>query len=193
MFFSSSHLLNIYKSRIRPSLEYCSHVWGSAPKSTLCLLDKVQSKAICLINNPNLTKSLQPLSYCRLVGNLSIFYRYFHRYCSQEIRDIIPVPLRHVRTTRSSTHSHPFQVSLPNPQTLSHKSSFIPRTCNLWNILNSSCFPESYNWPSFKSKINKLDLISLSSLPVALILLPLLGHCIGRHGLSPTKLTKKKA
>ena len=162
-FFSSSHLLSIYKSQIRSSLEYCSHVWGGAPKSTLCLLDKVQSKAIRLINNPNLTKSLQPLSHRRLVGDLSIYFRYFNGHCSQEIRDIIPVPLRRVRTTRSSTHSHPLQVSLPNPRTLSHKSSFIPRTCNLWNVLPSSCFPESYNLPSFKSKINKLDLISLSS------------------------------
>ena len=126
----------------------------------LCLLDKVQSKAIRLINNPNLTKSLPPLSHCRLVGDLSIFYRYFNGHCSQEIRDIIPVPLRRVRTTRSSTHSHPFQVSLPTSQTLSHKSSFIPRTCNLRNVLHS-CFPESYNLPSFKSRINKLDLISL--------------------------------
>ena len=162
-FFSSSHLLSIYKSQVRPSLECCSHLWGGAPKSTLCLLDKVQSKAIRLINNPNLTKSLQPLSHHRLVGDLSIYYRYFNGHCSQEIRDIIPVPLRRVRTTRSSTHSHPFQVSLPNPRTLSHKSSFIPRTCSLWNVLPSSCFPESYNLPSFKSKINKVDLISLSS------------------------------
>ena len=159
-FFSSSHLS---PSFLRPSLEYCSHVWGGAPKSTLCLLDKVQSKAIRLINNPNLTKSLQPLSHRRLVGDLSIFYRYFNGHCSQEIRDIIPVPLRRVRTTRSSTHSHPFQVSLPNPRTLSHKPSSIPRTCNLWNVLPSSCFPESYNLPSFKSNVNKLDLISLSS------------------------------
>ena len=109
-FFSSSHLLSIYKSQIRPSLEYCSHVWGGAPKSTLCLLDKVQSKAIRLINNPNLTKSLQPLSHRRLVGDLSIYDRYFNGHCSQEIRDIIPVPLRRVRTTRSSTPSHPFQI-----------------------------------------------------------------------------------
>ena len=120
--FSSSHLLSTYKSQIRPYLEYCSHVWGGAPRSTLCLLDKVQSKAIRLINNPNLAKSLQRLSHRRLVGDLSIFYRYFHGHCFQEIRDIIPVPLRHVRTTRSSTRSQPFQVSLPNPRTLSHKS-----------------------------------------------------------------------
>ena len=110
------------------------------------------------INNPNLTKSLQPLSHRRLVGDLSIFYRYFNGHCSQEIRDIIPVPLRRVRTT---IHSHPFQFSLPTSRTLSHNSSFIPRTCNLWNVLPSSCFPESYNLPSFKSKINELDLISL--------------------------------
>ena len=77
--------------------------------------------------------------------------------------DCIPVPLRRVRTTISSTHSRPFQVSLPTSRTLSHKSSFIPRACNLWNVLPSSCFPESYNLPSFKSKIDKLDLISLSS------------------------------
>ena len=111
-FFSSSHLLSIYKSQIRPSLEYCSRVWGGAPKSTLCLLDKVQSKAIRLINNLNLTKSLPLLSHRRLVGDLSVFYRYFNGHCSQEIEDIVPVPLRRVRTTRSSTHSHPFQVSL---------------------------------------------------------------------------------
>ena len=162
-FFSSSHLLSIYKSQIRPSLEYYSHVWGGTPKYTLCLFDNVQSKAIRLINNPNLTKSLQPLSHRRLVEDLTIFYRYFHGHCSQEIGEIIPVPLRCVRTTRSSTHSHPLQVSLPTSRTLSHKSSFIPIMWNLWNVLSSSCFPESYNLPSFKSKINKLDLISLSS------------------------------
>ena len=94
-FFSSSHLLAICKSQI-----------------------KVQSKAICLINNPNLTKSLQPLSHRRLIEDLSIMYRCFDGHCSQEIREIIPVPPRHVRTNRSSTHSHPFQVLLPNPQTI---------------------------------------------------------------------------
>ena len=141
-----------------PRLGRCSKIYSLSSRQS-----PVQSKAIRLINNPNLTKSLQPLSHRRSVGDLSIFYRYFNGHCSQEIRDIIPVPLRRVRTTRSSTHSHPFQVSLPNPRTLSHKSSFIPRTCNLWNVLSSSCFPESYNLPSFKSNVNKLDLISLSS------------------------------
>ena len=162
-YFSPSQLLTIYKSQIRPSLEYCSHVWGGAPKSSLHFLDRVQSKAIRLINNPNLTNSLQSLSHRRLVADLSIFYRYFHGHCSQEIKNIIPDPMRRVRTTRSSTHSHPFQVTLPNPRTLAHKSSFIPRTSQLWNSLPPTSFPESYNLSSFKSNVNKLDLVSLST------------------------------
>ena len=169
-FFSSSHLLTIYKSQICPSLEYSSHVWGGAPKSALCLLDKVQSKAIRLINDPNLTKSLQPLSHHRLVGDLSIFYRYFDGHCSQEIRDIIPAPLRPVRTTRSSTHSHPFQVSLPISQLYltnhhsSHKHAIYgtsclllaflsPTTCHLLNLrsinLILSLYPLSCSLSSF--------------------------------------------
>ena len=43
-YFSPSQLLTIYKPQIRPSLEYCSHVWGGAPKSSLNLLDRASLK-----------------------------------------------------------------------------------------------------------------------------------------------------
>ena len=84
--YFSPQLLAICKSQIRPSLEYCSHVWGGAPNSSLHLVDRAQSKATHLINNPNLTSSLQSLSHHRLVADVSIFYRYFHGHCSQEIK-----------------------------------------------------------------------------------------------------------
>ena len=57
-FFSSSHLLTVYKSQILPSIEYCSHIWGGAPKSTLCLLDKASPKPFILstiLTLPNLS------------------------------------------------------------------------------------------------------------------------------------------
>ena len=164
-YFSPTQLLTIYKFQIRPSLEYCSHIWGGAPKPSLLLLDKVQSKAIRLINNPNITNSLQSHSHRHLVADLSIFYRDFHGHCSLEIKNITPSPVRCVRTTRSSAQAHPFQVTLPNPRTLAHKSSFIPRTSQLWSTLPSTAFPESYNLSAFKININKLDLISLSTKP----------------------------
>ena len=162
-YFSPFQLLTIYKSQIRPSLEYCFHFWGGAPKSSFRLLDEVQSKVIRLFNDPNLTKSPQSLSHRRLVADLSIFYRYFHGHCSQEIKNIIPDPVRRVRATRSSTHSHPFQVALPNPRTLAHKIYIFPRTSQLWNSLPSTIVPKSYKLSSFKSNINKFDLVSLST------------------------------
>ena len=149
------------KSQIRPCLKYCPKVWGGTFKSTLCLLDKVQSKVICVINNLNPTKSLQPLSHHLLVADLSIFYRRFDGHCSQEIRDIVTAPLRRIGNTRSSTHSQPFQISRSNPRTLSHKSSFIPGNCNSWKSFPSSSFSVSLNLASFKYRINELALISL--------------------------------
>ena len=105
-------------------------------------------------------------SYTHLcvAGKGGVIREHFHGHCSQKMRGIIPVLLGRVRTTRSSTHSHPFQVPLPASQTISHKSSFIRRACNLWNVLPSSCFPESYNFLSFKSKIFKLDFSSAMKL-----------------------------
>ena len=85
-YFSPSQLLTIYTSQILPSLEYCSHIWGGAPKSSLHLLNRVQSKAIHFINNPNLTNSLQSLSHHCLIADLSIFYHYFQTLLSWKSR-----------------------------------------------------------------------------------------------------------
>ena len=83
--------------------------------------------------------------------------------------------------THALPKSHCLIHELSLPQIIIH-----PRACNLWNVLPHSCFPESYNLPSFKSKINKLDLISLSSQSFAFFFLPLFRLCIGHHGLSST-------
>nr|CAH7738728.1 unnamed protein product [Callosobruchus chinensis] len=64
-YFSPSNLLTLYKSQIRPSLEYCSHVWGAAAPTTLSILDAVQRRAIRLIGDPSLVCHLQPLSHRR--------------------------------------------------------------------------------------------------------------------------------
>jgi len=101
--------------------------------------------------------------------------------------------VRCVRTTRSSTYSHSLQVTLSNPQTLSHKSSFIPRASQLWNSLPPTTFPESYNLSSFKSNINKLDLVSfLLKLSLIFSVFPLSGLCYRPYSLSSTLFTKKK-
>nr|CAH7739993.1 unnamed protein product [Callosobruchus chinensis] len=89
-YVTPSNLLTVYKAQIRPSLEYCSHIWGAATPTTLSILDAVQKRAIRLICDPALTCHLQPLSRRRAVGDLSLFYRYSNGFCSSELASIIP-------------------------------------------------------------------------------------------------------
>ena len=52
----------LYKSTIRPCMEYCCHVWAGASSCYLDLLDNLQ-KQICRIVGPSLAASLEPLAH----------------------------------------------------------------------------------------------------------------------------------
>ena len=60
-FLSLEVALYLYKSTIRPCMEYCCHVWAGAPNCYLDLLDKLE-KPICRIVGPSLAAFLEPLS-----------------------------------------------------------------------------------------------------------------------------------
>ena len=74
-FLCSEVALYLFKSTIRPCMEYCCHVWAGAPSCCLELLDKLQ-KQICRTVGPPLAVSRETLAHCRNVSNLSLFYRY---------------------------------------------------------------------------------------------------------------------
>ena len=67
-FLSPEVALYLYKSTIRPCIEYCCYVWAGAPSCYLDLLDKLQ-KRICRIVGPSLAASLEPLAHRRNVAS----------------------------------------------------------------------------------------------------------------------------
>ena len=73
-FLSPEVALYLYKSSIRPCMEYCCLVWAGAPSCYLDLLDKLQ-KQICRIVGPSLAASVEPLAHYRNVASSSLFYR----------------------------------------------------------------------------------------------------------------------
>ena len=150
-FFSSSELLQLYVGLIRPCLEYCSHVWGGSPFTRI--LDRVEAKAFRLIDDARLTSSLDSLSLRRRVASLSIFYRIYFGYCSQELRSIMPPPLPRPRSTRQAASSHNFCVRLSDERISRHRESFIPSVSRVWNSLPQSVFPDSYNIALFKKRV----------------------------------------
>ena len=67
-YFNAAQLFKLYTGFIRPCLEYCSHIWGSSPYTSL--LDRIESKVIRLIGDPSLTSTLDQLSLRRKVASL---------------------------------------------------------------------------------------------------------------------------
>merc|ERR1712148_109025 len=60
-YLTPAAILYLYKSQIRPKMEYCCHIWSGASKSSLSSLDKVQRRLRRLVGD-NLFSTLRPLS-----------------------------------------------------------------------------------------------------------------------------------
>ena len=146
--------LYLYKSTIRPCMEYCCHVWAGAPSCYLELLDKLQNR-ICRTVGPSLAASLEPLAHRRNIASLSLFYRYYFGRCSSELAQLVPLPYSRGRSTRYSDRLHDFSVTIPRCYKDVYVNSFFPRTAKLWNSLPIECFPLTYDLSGFKSRINR--------------------------------------
>ena len=90
-FLSPEVALYLYKSTIQPCVEYCCHVWASAPSCYLELLHKLQ-KQICRTVSPSLAASLEPSTQCQNVASLSLFCRYYFGRCLSELAQPVPFP-----------------------------------------------------------------------------------------------------
>ena len=65
-FLSPESILYLYKSTIRPCMEYCSHIWGGAPMSKgLDLLDSAETGS-----EPSWKRTLCWFAYCLTGGML---------------------------------------------------------------------------------------------------------------------------
>jgi len=159
-YFRSNDLLQLYKAQIRPLLEYCSHIWGAAPDSVLNLLDRVQARAVRLINDPSITENLSSLSHRRSVGDLCLFYRYYFGRCSSQIAGCVPPPLTMSvnRRSRRTEASHNFAVAIGTSRSNIGQRSFFSRVGKLWNSLPATVFPAEFDLQHFKLKINQLIL-----------------------------------
>ena len=124
------------------------------PSCYLELLGKLQ-KRICGTVGPSLVASLEPLTHCRNVVSLSLFYRNYIGRCSSELAQIVLLPYPQGRSSCCSDRLHDFSVTIPRSYKDVYVNSFSPRTARLWNSLPIECFPLTYDLNGFKSRINR--------------------------------------
>ena len=48
-FLTPDSILYLYKSLIRPCMEYCCHIWAGSSNDALSLLDKVQKRIVNVV------------------------------------------------------------------------------------------------------------------------------------------------
>ena len=111
-FLSLEVTLYLYKSTIRPCIEYCCHVWAGARSCYVELLDKVQKRIFRTIGS-SLAASLELLLHRRNVASLSLFYRYYFGRYSSELVHLVPLPFSRGRSTCYSDRFHDFSVTIP--------------------------------------------------------------------------------
>ena len=113
MKFSSPEVaLYLYESTIRPSMEYCCHVWAGAPSCYLEMLDKLQKRIFRTVGI-SFVAFLEPLGHRRKVASLNLSYRYYFGRCSSELTQLVPLPYFRGRSTRFSERLHDFSVTIP--------------------------------------------------------------------------------
>ena len=152
-FLSPEVALCLYKSTIRPCMEYFCHVWAGAPRCYLELLGKLQ-KRICRAVGSSLAASLEPLGHRRKVPSLSLFYMYWFGRCSSELAQLVPLPFSRGRSTRYSDRLHDFSVTIPRCYKDIYVNCFFLRAARLWNSLPIECSPLTYDLSGFKSRIS---------------------------------------
>ncbi|CAK1582304.1 unnamed protein product [Parnassius mnemosyne] len=64
-YFMLAHHLQLYKAQVRPYMEYCSHLWAGAPHCQLLPLDRIQRRAVRIVDDRVLSDRLHTLALRR--------------------------------------------------------------------------------------------------------------------------------
>ncbi|KAK3107559.1 hypothetical protein FSP39_017306 [Pinctada imbricata] len=148
--------LTLYKSIVRPHLEYGSSVWSVIYKKEAIGIENVQRRATKLIRSishltyPERLKTLglPTLQYRRLRADMIQVYRILKGVDTiQNHTNILPI-------SNSITRGHSLKISKQYCRTNVRKFSFSQRIVDCWNALPDNVV-NATSVNSFKSQINK--------------------------------------
>ena len=152
---SCKSLLILYKSLVRPILEYCSSIWYPLYKTDMLEIEKVQRRATKLV--PSLkeasyedrlkTLKLTTLAFRRKRTDILQVYRIINKLDNIDFDTFFTY-------STASTRGHSLKLEKPRANTNIRANSFSNRVINDWNSLSE----ETVHAPSlnaFKSALEK--------------------------------------
>ena len=146
----------LYKTVVRPLLEYGNQVWGPFNMADKRLLERVQRRATKLIpeirHRPYQERlralSLPSLQYRRRRGDMIAMYNIMHGRVGLRREDFFDEP------RAAHTRGHPLKVAKPQAASRVRSNHFSIRTVNDWNSLpgDVACAPSV---EAFKNRLDK--------------------------------------
>ena len=127
----SRGIMTLYKAQIRSQMEYSSLAWSSCSPSLLTRLDKIERRALRLIQDDPMSPHLDSLEHRRDVGSLTVF----HKAQVQQVAHLDSLrlpPHTGQRSTRTALSSR-LLVEVPRSRSSQHLRTFSARTARLWN------------------------------------------------------------
>ena len=148
--------IHLYKSIIRPRLEYCSTVWHPVLKKDSTKIEKVQRRAtrqIHMLRHLSYEKRLKhlnlpSLAYRRHRADMIQIYKIMHGLDELDLAHFFDHP------TDNRTRGHRYKIGEKKVYSKLRHGLFLQRCINEWNNL-SSVVVESTSLNSFKSNLLK--------------------------------------
>ena len=145
----------LYKSLVRPHLEYCNTVWGPFNREDQQRVERVQRRATKLIpairDLPYTERlrilGLPSLYYRRRRGDMIMVYQLLHEGVDVDPENFF------TSTAVGPTRGHPWKLMKPRAETRTRRLAFGVRTINDWNALPTSVVAAS-TLNSFKSRLD---------------------------------------
>ena len=145
----------LYKSLVRPILEYCSVIWYPLYKSDAQEIEKVQRRATKLV------PELKNMSYDERLKALNITTLAYRRRRTDVlqvyriINEIDNIPFGNFfEYCQNNTRGHSRKLIKPRASTRLRLNSFSNRVINVWNNLPEKCV-ESKSLNIFKNSLEK--------------------------------------
>ena len=154
-YINADTMLCLYKSLIRPIIEYGNVIWGPHYVIDQQAIEKIQHRATKLIPElrhdsyqERLSKlSLPSLVYRRQRGDLIFLYQLINQHFNIDINDFFRYQ------TYTTTRGHNYKIYKPHAKRFCRVNFFTLRTINNWNSLPASVV-ESATVNSFKNSLD---------------------------------------
>ena len=149
--------LALYKTMVRPHMEYCEEVWNPHLKRDIALLEKIQRRATKLVPTikdlpyeSRLKKlKLYPLSERRERGDMITVFKMLNGLIDIDVGKLIPL-----KDGMDATRSHSMQIKCNIPKSNIRKYFFTNRIVFPWNTLSKETV-NSKTVNEFKGKYDR--------------------------------------